>query len=68
LKESQWEGGGSDGDLNMLGLESGTIRRYGLVGVVVILLEEGYTVDVGFESLLLAAWKLVFSWRLQIKM
>jgi hypothetical protein len=42
------------GNLNMLGPRSGTIRKYSLVGFVV-------TVGVGFKTLILAAWKPVFS-------
>jgi hypothetical protein len=41
--------------LHMLGPGSGTIRRCGLVGVGVCV-----TVDVGFKTLILAAWKPVF--------
>ena len=41
--------------LYMLGTEGGTIRRWGLVGVAVSL---GV---VGFKTLILAAWKPVFS-------
>jgi len=44
---------GVECDLNMLGPGNSTIRRCGLVGVSV-------TVGVGFETLLLAAWKPVF--------
>ena len=44
----------------MLGSRSGTIRRCGLVGVGVALLEEVcVTVGVGFETLL-TAWKSIF--------
>jgi len=43
----------------MLGPGSGTVR-YGLVGVGVTLLEE-VCGGMGFETLLLAAWKPVFS-------
>ena len=42
--------------LNVWSKESGTIKRCGLVGVGVSLLE------VSLETLLLAAWKSVFSW------
>ena len=38
--------------LNMLGPGSGTIRRYGPVGIGV-----PHTVGVGFNTLVLAAWK-----------
>jgi len=44
----------------MLGPGCGDIRRYGLVGIVVALLEEGYHCGVDFETLLLATWELVF--------
>jgi hypothetical protein len=37
-------------DLYMLGLECGTLRRYGLVGM-------------GFNTLVLASWKSVFCWQ-----
>ena len=37
----------------MLGPGSGTIRRYGLVGV-------GVSLGMGFKPLILAAWKSVF--------
>ena len=40
--------------LYMLGPQSGTIRRCGLVGVSV-------TVGMGFKALVLVAWKQVFS-------
>jgi hypothetical protein len=45
----------------MLGPGCGTIKRYGLVGVVVALLEEVCHCGVGFETLLLAAHELVSS-------
>jgi hypothetical protein len=45
----------------MLGLVSGTIRRCGLVGIGVDLLEEVYHCGKSFETLLLAAWKSVSS-------
>jgi hypothetical protein len=44
----------------MLGLESGTIGGCD-VRVGVALLKEGVIVGIGFETLLLAAWKPVFS-------
>jgi hypothetical protein len=40
----------------MLGPGSSTIRKYGLVGVG-LALRKCVTVVVGFETLLLAAWK-----------
>jgi hypothetical protein len=40
----------------MFGLGSGTIRRYGLATVSMSLW------GMVFEKLLLAAWKMVFSW------
>ena len=52
------------GSLNMLGPESGTIWRCGLVGVGVTLLEEvleEVTVVIDFKIFVLAAWKPVFS-------
>jgi hypothetical protein len=45
----------------MLGQESETIRRCGLVGISVALLEEYVTVVVGNESLLLTTWESVVS-------
>jgi hypothetical protein len=39
----------------MLGPGSGTIRRYGFVGVGVALLRKCVTVGMGFETFLLAA-------------
>ena len=41
----------------MLGPGSGTIRRCGLVGVGLTLLEEVYTVGVGNETLILTPWE-----------
>jgi hypothetical protein len=46
---------GGCGDLNMLGPESGTIRRCVLVAVGVTLLKEVCHCGVDFETLLLAA-------------
>jgi hypothetical protein len=51
------------GGLNMLGPGSGTIRRCGLVEVGVALLEEVCHCRRGFKTLILAAWKPVFSGR-----
>jgi len=46
----------------MLGARSGMIRRCGLVRIGVALSEQVGNFGVGFESLLLAAWKIaVFS-------
>ena len=47
----------------MLGPASGTLRRYGLGGVGVALLNKGKcaTVEVGNETLLLITWEPVFS-------
>jgi hypothetical protein len=57
---------GKCNDLNMLGPGSGTIRRCGLVGVGVALLEEVYHCEVSF---LLVAWGCQSSPEcLQIKM
>jgi hypothetical protein len=57
------------GGLTMLGPGNDTIRRCGLVGVGVASLEwmwpcwrKYVTMGVSFETLLLAAWKTVFSW------
>ena len=47
--------------LYMFGPGSGTIRKCSLVGV-------GVMVSVGFNALVLAAWKLVCSYLLQMKM
>jgi hypothetical protein len=46
--------------LHMLGPRSGTIRSYGPVGVSVASWSRCVTVGVGFNTLLLAAWKQVF--------
>jgi hypothetical protein len=54
-KKTSW------GGLNLLGPGSSTIRRCDLIGVGVALLEEIRHFGVGFETLLLAAWKPVFS-------
>ena len=45
--------------LYMLSSGSGTIRRYGLVGVGMALLEWVYYCGCGLTTLILAAWKLV---------
>ena len=54
--------------LNAWTIGSDTLRWYGLIGVGVVLLEEVWlcwsrcvTVGVGFKTLILAAWKPVFS-------
>ena len=44
----------------MLGPGNGTIRRCGLVGVGVVLLEEVCHCGGGFETLLLDAWEPIF--------
>ena len=49
------------GDLNKLGPWSDTIRRYGLIGVGVALLEEVCHCEIDFETLLLAAHETVCS-------
>jgi hypothetical protein len=49
------------GSLNMHGPESGTIRKCGLVGVGVALLEAVCHLGMSFVTLLLAAWRTEFS-------
>jgi hypothetical protein len=47
---------------DMLGPGNGSTRWRGLVGADMAVLEKCVTVGVGFETLLLAASKPVFSW------
>jgi hypothetical protein len=49
------------GGLNMLGPGNGTSRRCGLIGIGVPYWKKCVTVGVDFKTLLLAAWKPVFS-------
>jgi hypothetical protein len=46
----------------MLGSGSGTIRRCGLVEIGVALWRKCITVGVGFKTLVLQAWKPLFSY------
>lgn len=46
-----------DGGLTMLGPESGTVKRRGLVGIGVACWRKCFTVRQDFETLLVAAWE-----------
>ena len=47
--------------LYMLDPGSGTIKRYGLVGVGMVFWRKCVTVGVDFKTVTLAAWKSIFS-------